>query len=88
MRDELFDDDDDEFGDGEFGFDIDDGEMPIGQIIGDGDDFDDFDETGASGDGRILGMNGGERAFLSVMVFLNVVVLGIGALMATGRLTF
>lgn len=92
FRDELFDDEDDEFGefnDGEFDFDTEDGELPVqlGQLIGgEDDDFDDFDETGVSGDGRILGMNAGERAFLSVMVFLNVAVLGIGALMATGRL--
>lgn len=84
FRDELFDDDDD-FGldDDSFDFDTGDGQAPVrvGQVIGD----DDFSSTG--GDGRVLGMTAGERAFISVMLFLNVVVLGIGLLMATGRMT-
>lgn len=61
------------------------------------DDFDDDDdafeigreiESNNLGDGRVLGMTAGERAFLSVIVFLNVVVLGVGLLLATGRLVF
>ena len=89
LRDELFDDDDD-FGldddDGSFDFEASSGQSArrVGQVIGDDDDFAD---TGGSGDGRILGMNAGERAFISVMLFLNVVVLGVGLLMATGRMT-
>jgi hypothetical protein len=89
FRDELFDDDDD-FGldddDGSFDFDAGSGQSSrrVGQVIGEEDDFAD---TGGSGDGRILGMNAGERAFISVMLFLNVVVLGFGLLMATGRMT-
>ena len=86
FRDELFDDDDD-FGlddDGGFDFDAGAGQSPVrmGQVIGDDDDF-----SGTGGDGRFLGMNAGERAFLSVMIFLNVAVLGIGLLMASGRMT-
>ena len=91
FRDELFNDDDDlgfdddGFGDDD-GFDFgEDGELPagVGQVI----DDDDFSDTGSSGgDGRILGMTSGERAFLSVMFFLNVVVLCVAALMATGRI--
>ena len=86
FRDELFDDDDD-FGlddnDGGFNFDTGDGQAPVrmGRVIGDDDDF-----SGTGGDGRFLGMTAGERAFISVMLFLNVVVLGIGLLMATGRM--
>jgi hypothetical protein len=82
FRDELFDDDDD----GSFDFDAGSGQSSrrVGQVIGEEDDFAD---TGGSGDGRILGMNAGERAFISVMLFLNVVVLGFGLLMATGRMT-
>jgi hypothetical protein len=82
FRDELLDDDDES---GLGNFDLDDGEIPVrlGRVIG---EEDDFSATGGSGDGRILGMTAAERAFLSAMIFLNVVVLGIGALMATGRI--
>jgi hypothetical protein len=81
FRDELLDDDDDDFG----GFDSDDGiPVQLGRVIGDDDD--DFADMGSSGDGRILGMTAVERAFISAMLFLNVLVLGIGALMATGRI--
>lgn len=38
--------------------------------------------------GKFLGMTAGERAFLSVMLFLCVSVLGIGLLIATGRIVF
>ena len=80
LRDELYDDDDNDFGD----FDSDD-DLPVqlGRVIGEDDDF---ASTGSRGDGRILGMTAAERAFLSAMVFLNVLVLGVGLLMATGRI--
>lgn len=89
FRDELFADDDDDFGldAEEAGFDFGaDGELPAqaGQVIG---AEDDFANTSGGGDGRFLGMSAGERAFLSVMLFLNVVVLCVAALMATGRLS-
>ena len=91
FRDELFDDDDD-LGFDDDGFDFgDEGELPdgVGQVIGGDDEFSDFDDTGSGGggDGRFLGMTSGERAFLSVMFFLNVVVLCVAALMATGRIS-
>lgn len=35
---------------------------------------------------RFLGMTAGERAFLSVVVFLNVLILGAAILIATGRI--
>jgi len=35
-----------------------------------------------------LGMKASERAFLSLMIFLNVAVLGVGLLIATGRIVF
>jgi len=35
---------------------------------------------------RFLGMTAGERAFLSVMMFLNVLILGVAVLVATGRI--
>lgn len=38
--------------------------------------------------GKFLGMTAGERAFLSVMLFLCVSVLGLGLLIATGRIVF
>ena len=37
---------------------------------------------------RLLGMTPGERAFLSIMLFLNVLVLGAALLVVTGRLQF
>lgn len=39
-------------------------------------------------DDKFLGMTAGERAFLSVMLFLCVAVLGVGLLIATGRIVF
>jgi hypothetical protein len=44
----------------------------------------DFASTESSG--PFLGMNARERMVLSIMLFGNVVVLGIGLLMATGRM--
>lgn len=38
--------------------------------------------------GRFLGLTAPQRAFLAFMIFLNVLVLGVGLLVATGRLAF
>lgn len=38
------------------------------------------------GDGRILGMTAGQRAFVSVVVFFNVLLIGMALLLVTGRL--
>lgn len=66
-----------------------------------GDEFDDLfggnaaprgREIGASSTGnsaanaKFLGMSAGERAFLSAMLFFNVLVLGILLLIVTGRI--
>lgn len=52
-------------------------------------DFDNPDnELDAQAEKRFLGMTAGERAFLSVMFFLNVLVLGAAVLVATGRIRF
>lgn len=52
----------------------------------------DFDELIASRTSKksrpFLGMTPGQRAFLSVIVFLNVLILGTGLLFVTGRLAF
>jgi hypothetical protein len=48
------------------------------------DDGSDFDSTSSSG--PFLGMSARERMFLSIMLFGNVLVLGIGLLLATGRM--
>jgi hypothetical protein len=40
------------------------------------------------GDGKILGFSAGQRAFLSVMLFVAVVIIGMALLAATGRLSF
>lgn len=58
--------------------------------ISDDDDFEGMaiDEEGAAAQpsGPFLGMSAQERMFLSIMLFGNVLVLGIGLLLATGRL--
>lgn len=46
----------------------------------------DFGEDEDLAPQRFLGMTAGERAFLSVMLFLNVLVLGVAVLVATGRI--
>ncbi len=60
--------------------DDDDDMMPASTII-DGDD----DDRAPRGDGRFLGMAAGERAFLSVLLFLASLLLGAGVLIVTGR---
>jgi len=87
--DDLFDDlrdldDDPSSGGGdEFDFDLDsDDGMAVGHVIG---EEDELGGTGSS-DMELLGMSAGERAFLSMMLFFNVLVLGIGLLIATGRI--
>lgn len=55
---------------------------------------DDFDAEDAftfeevSEERHFLGMTAVERMFLSIFLFMNVVVLGIAMLLATGRLVF
>jgi hypothetical protein len=39
-------------------------------------------------DGRFLGMTAVERMFLSIFFFMNVFVLGLALLLATGRIRF
>jgi len=49
-----------------------------------------YDEPDArrGGDGRFLGMTAVERMFLSIFLFMNVLVLGLAMLLATGRIRF
>ncbi|MEM4724513.1 MAG: hypothetical protein QXP01_05830 [Candidatus Hadarchaeum sp.] len=54
-----------------------------------GDDDDDFDSGGDVSEGGqklFLGMTPLERMFISMFLFMNVAVLGIALLLATGRL--
>jgi len=61
-------------------------------------DFDDFEDDDdafaledvaeARGDRRFLGMTSVERMFLAIFFFLNVLVLGLVFLVATGRIVF
>jgi hypothetical protein len=71
-------DDDANFDESDFEEQAGKGSLPAGIVI--------EDEPQAQGDGKFLGMTAGERAFLSVMLFLNVLVLGAGLLIATGRI--
>lgn len=57
----------------------DDGEFPVGQEIHE------VDEPQPRGDGKIFGMSAGERAFLSVVLFFNVLIMGAALLIVTGR---
>jgi hypothetical protein len=59
--------------------DDDDEAMPASTIIGEDDD------PVAVSDGRFLGMTAGERAMLSVLLFLASLLLGAGVLIVTGR---
>jgi hypothetical protein len=58
----------------------DDGDFPIemGQEI--------EDRAARAKRGKILGMGAGERAFVSVAIFLIVVIFGVALLVATGRI--
>jgi hypothetical protein len=47
-----------------------------------------FDQVAVREERTFLGMTAVERMFLSIFLFMNVVVLGIAALLVTGRLTF
>jgi hypothetical protein len=58
-------------------------------------DFDDyeiddsiFDQSPVREERLFLGMTAVERMFLSIFLFMNVVVLGIAILLVTGRLVF
>lgn len=64
------------------------GRMSFDDIAAD-DDFEGMaiDEEGeAAASGPFLGMTAQERMFLSIMLFGNIVVLGIAMLLATGRI--
>lgn len=37
-------------------------------------------------DGRIFGLSAGQRAFLSVLIFLNVLIIGMALMVITGRI--
>ena len=45
-------------------------------------------ERAEAKDPKFLGLTAGERAFLSVVLFLNVLVIGVGLLVVTGRIVF
>jgi hypothetical protein len=45
-------------------------------------------EEEAVGERKFLGMTAVERMFLSIFIFLNVVVIGLALLLFTGRLVF
>jgi hypothetical protein len=47
----------------------------------------DFDQP-AREEPRVLGMTAVERMFISIFLFLNVLILGLGLLLATGRIRF
>jgi len=92
--DDLRDFDDDASGGDEFDFED---ELPANLQEAIGDDFDEFADTGGDDEsfGELLGqawnevvssMSPGERAFISAMIFFNVLVLGLGLLLATGRI--
>jgi hypothetical protein len=61
-------------------------------------DFDEFEDeedaieladvSSEEGDRRFLGMTAVERMFLSIFFFMNVLVLGLAALVATQRIVF
>ncbi len=79
-------------------------EDDVRSILGDDDDSDgivladDFEFAGSTeidSDGsarqapaKFLGMSAGERAFLSVVLFFNILILGAALLLITGRLQF
>ncbi|MCU0512426.1 MAG: hypothetical protein MUE40_07630 [Anaerolineae bacterium] len=75
IRSGLLGEDDDEFLPG------DDGDFPVEL----GREIEPAEEATPPGDGRFLGMTAGERAFLSVILFFNVLILGAALLVATGR---
>jgi hypothetical protein len=58
----------------------DDGDFPVemGQAID--------DRPVRARDGKVFGLGAGERAFVSVVIFLIVVIFGIALLLATGRI--
>lgn len=47
-----------------------------------------FDQQETRDERPFLGMTAVERMFLSIFLFMNIVVLGIAALLVTGRLSF
>ncbi len=56
-------------------------------LFGDEDDLDDFGEVSADSEVQMfLGMTPVERMFLSIFLFMNVTVLGLALLLATGRI--
>ena len=56
---------------------------------GSGDEFSAYEpDIRRGGDGRFLGMTAVERMFLSIFLFMNVLVLGLAILLATNRISF
>ena len=56
-------------------------------LFGDEDDLDDFGEVSADSEVQMfLGMTPVERMFLSIFLFMNVTVLGLALLLASGRI--
>jgi hypothetical protein len=68
--------------------DFDDDDSPSGDIPVDLDALLAGNEPEKRSDGRFLGMTAGQRAFLSMVLFLNVLILGAGLLIVTGRVAF
>ncbi len=52
----------------------------------DDDAFDAFDAASNDGRRRFLGMTAGQRAFIAVILLLNVILLAAGLLIVTGRI--
>ncbi len=46
------------------------------------------DRAGSQSDSKFMGMTAVERMFLSIFLFMNVVVLGLALLLATRRISF
>lgn len=68
--------------------DLQDDEIPVPLGIELEDDYEDDDRSRRAKQPGCFGLTPGERAFLSVMLFLVVVVLGLSMLVFTERLVF
>ncbi len=70
------------------------GEVDFDEFEEEGDSFEDFDfegqvleeDGGSATEKRFLGMTAVERMFIAVFLFLNVTVIGLALLIATGRI--
>jgi hypothetical protein len=59
----------------------------FGHFEDEDEEIDSFDDSeAAAGGGLFLGMTPVERMFISIFLFMNVTVLGIALLLATGRM--